>query len=169
MRVIVTIGLLFISVFTFAQRIVSGKVLDDKGAALVGASVSLKDTEQGTMTDENGMYSLEVPNNEAILVFSYIGFNTKELRVGDQSELNLMMESDQKLLDEVVVVGYGTQDRKAITGSVVKIDGDRISSLVTPSIDKQLSGRAAGVQVIAQSGLINQTPRILIRGVNSIS
>lgn len=169
MRVIVTIGLLFISAFTFAQRMVSGKVLDDKGAALVGASVGIKNTELGTMTDENGMYSLEVPNNEAILVFSYIGFNTKELRVGDQSELNLMMESDQKLLDEVVVVGYGTQDRKAITGSVVKIDGDRISSLVTPSIDKQLSGRAAGVQVIAQSGLINQTPRILIRGVNSIS
>jgi TonB-linked SusC/RagA family outer membrane protein len=169
MRVIVTIGLLFISAFTFAQRMVSGKVLDDKGAALVGASVGIKNTELGTMTDENGMYSLEVPSNDAVLVISYIGFTNREVIIGDQTEINFSMEADQKLLDEVVVVGYGTQDRKAITGSVVKIDGDRISSLVTPSIDKQLSGRAAGVQVIAQSGLINQTPRILIRGVNSIS
>ncbi|MBK9211392.1 MAG: carboxypeptidase-like regulatory domain-containing protein [Saprospiraceae bacterium] len=169
MRVIVTIGLLFISAFTFAQRMVSGKVLDDKGAALVGASVGIKNTELGTMTDENGIYSLEVPSNDAVLVISYIGFTNREVIIGDQTEINFSMEADQKLLDEVVVVGYGTQDRKAITGSVVKIDGDRISSLVTPSIDKQLSGRAAGVQVIAQSGLINQTPRILIRGVNSIS
>lgn len=169
MRVIVTIGLLFISVFTFAQRMVSGKVLDDKGAALVGASVSLKDTEQGTMTDENGMYSLEVPNNEAILVFSYIGFNTKELRVGDQSELNLMMESDQKLLDEVVVVGYGTQQKRNITGNIGSVRGDELANLPVQSFDQALQGKVAGVNVSIPNGVLNNPPVFRIRGINSIN
>lgn len=163
--------LLFLSGIAMAQnKIVKGKVTSEEdGSALPGVSVVLKGSTAGTSTDENGSYSIEVPSSGSTLTFSYVGFLYKEVSVGAQSVVDVSLVSDIKSLSEVVVVGYGVQQKKAFTGSASSIDTKQFSNLVTPSIDKQLAGRATGVQVTTSGGGVNTPARIRIRGVNSIN
>ncbi len=152
------------------SKTLTGRVTDSKdGSPMAGVTVSVKGTTVSTQTDVNGNYSLTVPADSKVLVFSYVGFGSEEVSVRNSNSVNLAMTSEERKLQEVVVVGYGTQKKKSVTAAITKVDVSEINNLVTPSFDKQLSGRAAGVQVTVPSGLTNQEPRIRIRGVNSIS
>jgi TonB-dependent starch-binding outer membrane protein SusC len=155
----------------YAQsRTIAGKVTDNKdGTPLAGVSVTVKGSTTGVQTDANGNFSITVPANARTLVFSYVGFGSEEVSIRNNTTIDMALTSDESRLQEVVVVGYGTQRKKAVTAAITKVDVTEINNLVTTSFDKQLAGRAAGVQVTVPSGLTNQEPRIRIRGVNSIS
>src|SRR5690606_29880933 len=112
-----------------------------------GVNVVIKGTTSGTSTDANGKYSISVPQSGGILVFSFIGLSSLEVEVGNRSVVDVRMSMDITQLTEVVVVGYGTQERRELTGSVTSISSKEIENLVAPSFDSQLAGRAAGVQV----------------------
>jgi TonB-linked SusC/RagA family outer membrane protein len=151
-------------------RTVSGRVTDQKsGEGLPGVTVLLKGTTNGVSTNSDGAFSLSVPSTGGTLVFSSVNYVTQERAIGSQSEYAIGLAADTKQLSEVVVTGYGTQERRDLTGSIATVQGEAVANLATPSFAQQLAGRAAGVQVQSPSGLLGQQPRILIRGTNSIS
>lgn len=160
---------LFGTMFVQAQRMVSGVVSDEAGMPLIGASVVAKEAPGiGTITDVDGAYMLQIPDNVATLVISYAGHKSKDIEIGGASILNVTLD-EGAILDEVVVVGYGAQSKRDVTGSISKVKGDDIANLMSPSFVQQLAGRSAGVQVQNTSGILGSAPRISIRGVNSIS
>jgi len=162
-------GVVFFAASALAQRTITGKVTDEKGAAVANASVIVKGTTTGTTSKADGTFSLSIPANARVLVISSVDMLTQELNIGSQSSFDVVLKGEDKVMQEVVVVGYGTQQKKAFTGSASKVDAKEFANLMTPSIDKQLAGRATGVQVTNTSGLVNQPARIFIRGVQSIS
>ncbi|MCH7401602.1 SusC/RagA family TonB-linked outer membrane protein [Belliella kenyensis] len=152
------------------SRTVTGKVSSAEDPdGIPGVNVRVKGTTVGAISDIDGSYSISVPEGANTLVFSFVGFMTKEMAIGNNSRIDVVIEPDVKTLSEVVVVGYGTQERRDVTGSVTSIKNDAIENLVAPSFDTQLAGRAPGVQVTVPSGIIGARPIIRIRGVNSIS
>jgi len=155
---------------TYAQnRQVSGKVTSaSDGTPLTGVSVSVIGTSNATQTDGNGNFSISVAEKSS-LNFSYIGYETQRVSVGQRSTVNVAMIADENALDEVIVTGYGTQKKREVTGSIASIKGETIRDIPVPSLDKALQGQAAGVQVATTSGLLGQAARIRIRGTNSIS
>lgn len=151
-------------------RAISGRVTDQKtNEGLPGVTVLLKGTTAGVSTNADGNFSLDVPTSGGTLVISSVNFVNQELPIGNQSQFTVALVEDVKQLSEVVVTGYGTQERRDVTGSVATVKGEAISNLATPSFGQQLAGRAAGVQVQTPSGLLGQQPIIQIRGTNSIS
>lgn len=154
--------------FSFAQeRTVTGKV-SDKTGVIPGVNVLVKGTKVNTQTDFDGSFSVKAKTGD-VLIFSYVGMNNKQVTVGTSNNVNVELESEAQLMNEVVVVGYGVQKRKEVTGSISKIAGSDISNLVTPSFEGVLAGRATGVQVLTNTGLIGAAPKIRIRGIGSIS
>jgi TonB-dependent starch-binding outer membrane protein SusC len=152
------------------ERTVSGKVTSSEdGAALPGVNVVLKGSTVGTATDSEGRYSLSVPSSGGSLVFSFIGLQTQEISIGERSTIDISLGLDATQLSEVVVTGYGVQERRKLTTSISSVSGSEIAQLATPSFVDQLAGRAAGVQITVGTGIIGQTPTILIRGRNSIT
>lgn len=162
-------GVVFFAAQAMAQRTVTGKVTDEKGIPVANASVLVKGTTVGASTKADGSFSLSVPAEGKVLIISSIDMLTQEINIGSQSSITIALKGEDKVMQEVVVVGYGTQQKKAFTGSASKVDVKEFANLVSPSVDKLLAGRATGVQVTNQSGLVNQPARIFIRGVNSIS
>ena len=155
---------------TMAQtRTITGTVTSDEdNEPVIGASVVVKGNASiGTVTDIDGKFSLRVPEGATTLVFSYVGMEPQELAI--QPVMNVLLKSDTQNLDEVVVVGYGTQRKRDVTSSISQIKGDDISSKASPSFMQQMAGRATGVQVISPSGDVSQPPRVVIRGVGTIS
>ena len=168
--VLSTVLFLFANVAWAQERTVSGRVTaTEDGSSLPGVNVVLKGTSNGTATDADGRYSLQIPTSGGSLVFSFIGLETSEVAIGDRSVVDVSLSLDVTQLSEVVVVGYGTQERSKMTSAQTSISGSVLSTLAAPSFDTQLAGRSAGVQVTVASGLIGQTPQINIRGVNSIT
>lgn len=152
------------------ERMVTGKVTSaEDGSAIPGVNVVLKGTTTGTTTDADGSYRLSIPASGGSLVFSFIGLETKEVPIGDRTVLDVALGLDVTQLSEVVVVGYGTQERRKVTSAITSIKSADFANLATPSFDQQLAGRAAGVQLTVPSGLIGQAPIIRVRGVNSIT
>lgn len=132
------------------QRIV-GKVNDENGEPLPGVSILIKGTQQGTTTDGEGRFQIEVSNENAVLVFSFVGYVSQEVVVGSRSSLEITMQSDQKLLDELVVVGYGTQSKEKLTGAIATIRGQDLENRPTASPANLLQGLAPGL-TISKSG-----------------
>jgi len=154
---------------SYGQQTVSGTVTDDSGQALIGANVVAKEASGiGTITDIDGNYRLQVPANVTTLVFSYAGYVTKEMAIAGASVINVSL-SEGQLLEEMVVVGYGTQRKSDLTGSVSSIKGSDIAMAPIQSFDQALQGRAAGVQITTPNGVLNNPPVIRIRGTNSIN
>jgi TonB-linked SusC/RagA family outer membrane protein len=152
------------------DRTVTGKVTStEDGSPLPGVNVVLKGTTIGTATDADGKYSISVPGSGGSLVFSFIGLQTQEIVIGDRAVVDISLALDATQLNEIVVVGYGTQDKRTLTSSIAKVSGEDLALKPVPSFDVALQGRAAGVFVNQTSGLVGQAPRIRIRGVNSIS
>ena len=149
------------------QSTVTGTVTDDMGSPLPGASVLVKGTTNGTQTDFDGNYTISADAN-ATLVVSYIGFLTQEIAVNSQTSVDVQLAEDTAQLDEVVVVGYGTQKKEAVTGAVSTISSDDIVALPVASFTEALQGRVSGIQV-TNSGGPGTSPIVQIRGISSIS
>lgn len=134
------------------QGKINGIVVNKDGEPLIGVSVMVKGTSTGTVTDLDGRFSLDVQNQDITLLFSYIGFISKEMKPGNKTTLDIILEEDTKVLDEVVVVGYGTQKKANLTGSVASIGSEKIESRPVSNLSSSLSGLAAGVTVRQTSG-----------------
>ncbi len=148
---------------------IGGTVTDEKGEALPGVSIVIKGSQKGTTSDGSGHYRLEVPAASSILIFSFVGYQPQEVAVGNRTTIDVALETDDKTLDEVVVVGYGTVKRKDLTGAVGSVESKEIKDLAVSRVEQVLTGRVAGVQVKTVSGEPGAAPQIRIRGVGSIS
>lgn len=149
--------------------VVSGVVTDVNGQPLPGVNILVKGTTIGTQTDFDGNYSINIPDGSNILVFSYIGFTTKEVSINGQATINVIMIEDTTTLDEVVIVGYGSVKRSDLTGSVASISSEDISEIPTNTVSSLLQGRAAGVQVTTGDGAPGGGINIRIRGTSTIT
>ncbi len=172
MRKLVTMLLCVILAITqlaAQNRTVKGKVTDEKGNGVPQASVLVKGTTIGSTTLNDGSYSIAVPSTAKILVVSSLNFASQEIAIGTKSEVNVFLQSNSQNLEEVVVVGYGTQKKTNSTASTVKIGGDKLSDKPFASIDQMLQGAAAGVQSTASTGQPGANQQIRIRGIGSFS
>lgn len=169
-RILSSLGLILFSVsFVLAQVLVKGTVKDNLGEGVPGASVQVKGTSQGTITDLDGKFSLNVPNKNTTLVISFIGYVTVEMKADPQKPMMISLKEDTKTLDEVVVVGYQEVRRRDLTGSVAKANLDDVLTAPVASIDQALGGRIAGVNVTSGEGMPGGTMNIVIRGNNSLT
>lgn len=152
------------------DRTVKGKVTDkEKGEGLPGVNVVLKGTSTGTTTDGEGHYTLAVPESGAVLVFSFVGYVSQEMAVGNRSVLDIAIESDTKALSEVVVIGYGTAKKSDLTGSVGSVKEAELRERPVPSLNQALQGKVSGVQVNINSGRPGGRSNVRIRGFSSIN
>ena len=167
----VAVMLMLYSMQALAQdRTVTGRVTStEDGTPIPGVNVLLKGTSNGTSTDADGNYSLTVPASGGSLIFSFIGLQTEEIVIGDRSIVDISLALDATQLSEVIVVGYGTQSKRDISGSIASVSGEDIAVMPVQSFDQALQGRAAGVNVMTPNGVLNNPPVIRIRGVNSIT
>ncbi|MGN6533610.1 MAG: SusC/RagA family TonB-linked outer membrane protein, partial [Ginsengibacter sp.] len=159
---------LALSFMVTAQKKISGNVTDNNGSPIQRASVVLKGTNTGTLTDAEGNYSIAVPADAKILVFSSINMATQEVAIGNQTTINASMKPSESVLGEVVVVGYGTQKRTEVTGSISTVSSKVISELPVASVQQALQGRVPGLQV-TNNGSPGTEPLVRIRGISSIS
>lgn len=147
---------------------VHGTITDPDGITLPGVTIKVKGSDIGTTSDMNGVYNLTVPNVGVLLVFSYVGFNTLELAVEKEGALNAKLTPADNSLNEVVVVGYGTQSKKMVTGAISKVDMAQTRDLPNTNVTEALRGRVAGVQ-FTSNGRPGQSGSILVRGPRSLS
>jgi TonB-linked SusC/RagA family outer membrane protein len=157
-----------VSMVTQQNKKVSGVVYDTNGDPAIGANVIVKGTTNGTITDMDGKYTLEVPAN-AILQISYIGYNTQEIPVGNKTTINVNLKEDTQALDEVVVVAYGTQKARSVTGAMSKLDASELSDMPVSQIGEKLQGKFSGVQINQANGEPNGGLVIRVRGAASIN
>ncbi|MCF2500169.1 TonB-dependent receptor [Dyadobacter chenhuakuii] len=151
-----------------AERNITGKVLDEKGAGLPGVNILLVGTQQGTSTDENGDFRIAVPDQNATLKFSFIGYVSQEVPV-DKEIINVTLAPDVSALKEVVVVGYGTQEKKDVTGAVSSVKGADFQNLPSGGAQQALQGRAAGVNIVRNGGAPGDAGSIQIRGFGTVN
>ncbi len=159
---------LLISLTGFAQSTVNGVVTDDSGTPMLGVNVIIKNTTTGTMTDFDGKYSIEAKSDD-VLSFSAMGMVTKNVLVGSNKQLNVVMKADVAQLDEVVVIGYGSVAKKDLTGSVATIKTEVLETAPVANFDEALTGRLAGVSVSGNEGTPGEALKIVVRGGNSIT
>jgi TonB-linked SusC/RagA family outer membrane protein len=169
------VGLTFSFLLLFLLQVsaqgirVTGQVLDETAAPLAGVSVAVKGSTTGTTTDAEGNFAITVPNNNSVLVFSYVGYTLQEIRVGTQTNITVaLMSSAATSLSEVVVIGYGTAAKRDLTGSIVKIDGKEVADRPNTNPVASLQGKVAGLSVV-NSGTPGQEPDIRIRGTVSVN
>jgi TonB-dependent starch-binding outer membrane protein SusC len=174
MRKIVILS--FISMFMLTAvawtqgRNVTGRVTSaEDGQGIPGASVVLKGTSVGTVTDFDGMYSIAVPSPESVLVYSFVGMEAQEIVAGNQSVINVTLQPALLDLDEVVVVGYGTRLKSELTGSISQVRAEDIANTTQPSFESAIQGRTAGVYVQGGSGKMGQAIKVRVRGSASVS
>lgn len=160
--------LLFFVNYAFGQSTIKGTVTDSKGVVLFGVTVKVKGTNTATVTDVNGKFSLQASPG-AVLVFSYIGYTTKEVTVGGENNFSVVLADGDQSLNEVVVVGYGTKKKTDLTGTVNSIDGNTIVNTKAEDATEALQGQLPGVDVKATSSKPGSGFSINIRGVNSIN
>ena len=152
-----------------AQVNLSGTITDSAGEPLIGASILVKGTSSGTVTDFEGKYAIEVADKDAVLVVSYTGYRSQEVAVGEQTTIDLVLETDQALLDEVVVVAYGKQKKVTVTGAVTALKGPELIKSPAVNLSNSLAGRLPGLVVIQQSGEPgNDGATVRIRGTNTL-
>ncbi|HNH20531.1 MAG TPA: SusC/RagA family TonB-linked outer membrane protein, partial [Ferruginibacter sp.] len=151
------------------NRTISGKVTDEKGTPVDGVSVASSDGKHGTSTGKDGTFSISVPATVKTLVFTSVAHETQTKAIGAQSTMNIVMRAKDTKLEEVVVVGYGTQRKKDFTGSVATVKGSAVADKPVQSFDQALAGRVTGVQITIPNGVLNTPPVFRIRGVSSIS
>lgn len=147
---------------------VSGKVADGKGNGLPGVSITVKGTAKGTNSDLDGNYSISTPSG-SVLVFSFIGFASQEIAIGNQSKIDVTLSDDIKSLEEVVVVGYGTAKRKDVTGTVTSVSSKDFNAGVNPNPLQAIQGRVAGLVITQPNGDPNTSPTVRLRGYTSLA
>ncbi len=152
-----------------ASVTVSGKVIDEKSQPLIGVSVKLENSDIGVATNSEGRFTISVPNDKRVLVLSYLGYENKEVRITNVSEYNVNMIPAVSTLNDVVVVGYSTQRRRDVSGSVVSVSADQLKNQSVTGFDQALKGQAAGVQVVQNTGAPGSGVTVRIRGNSSIT
>ena len=165
--------LFFQLIFSYANAQVSvkGKVTNINGEALSGTTVKVKGTAEGTSTNNDGLYSLNISDKEGTLIFSYIGYETKEVNVGGRTEIDvvLMLENAAGTLSDVIIVGYGKQSREEVTTAVTKLDDKVLENIPYANVASAMQGTLSGVRVQSTSGQPGAAPRVIIRGGTSIN
>ena len=151
-----------------AQKTITGKVVASDGSPMPGVTVVVKEMVEGTVTNNDGTYSLEAPDNAKVLVFSFIGMKTQEFEIGSQTNINVTMESDVIGLEEVIAVGYGTMRKSDLTGSVARVSMEDKALQADFNILQSLSGASAGINV-QQTGAAGGEPNFSVRGQTSLS
>ena len=170
-NLLITCVMLLFAITSMAQNkiTISGVVTDKTGETVIGASVRVKGQEsKGSITDINGKYQIVDVASNTTLIFSYIGMREQEIAVNGRSTINVKMEEDSQLIDEVVVVGYGSAKKRDLTGSIVTVKADEIASKPSTNPLASIQGKVAGVQVV-NTGRAGQDPEIRVRGTNSIN
>ena len=168
-RFLLPFGLL-LSISSFAQdRLITGKVIDPNGEAVIGVNILEKGTTNGCLTDINGEFSLNITKEKSILVASYIGFQAQEVFLSGDEDIVLTMKEDIRLLNEIVVIGYGTSTVKSSTGSISSIKSEDIDKVTSANFAASISGKAAGVQVIQPTGQPGAAPTIRVRGIGTLT
>lgn len=159
------------SQIAFAQvRTITGRVISGEDKSVIpGVNVVVKGTTSGTITDNEGRYSITVSDSDKTLTFSFIGFVSREIPITAAQSIDVTLESDVTQLSEVVITGYGTQERRTMTGSVSTVKGDALTNLPLQSLDRGIQGRAAGVQVTAASGAPGGAVTVRMRGIGSVN
>lgn len=155
----------------FSQtREISGKVTSSEdGGGIPGASVVVKGTTLGAIADMDGQFRLKIPTDAKTIEVTFVGMEVQSIQIGSQSVYNVVLKPKDVAVEEVVVVGYGVQKKREVTGAISQVKGESMANLATPSFESQLAGRSAGVQVTSTNGVLGEAPRIRIRGVGSIS
>lgn len=148
---------------------VTGKVTDERGEPLIGVTVVVKGSTSGVITDVNGNYSLDVSGSEAVLYFSFIGMETQEVRVGSQSQIDVVLVSTWANLEEIIVVGYGVQRKSDVISSVVSVKPESVTKVPSTDVGEMLRGKATGVYVTVDNAGPGSSSNILIRGKNSLN
>ncbi len=170
LRLFGVIVLFLMAHWSYAQeKTITGTVKDDTNQPLPGVSIVIEGTTQGTITDFEGKFSLEVPDSNTNLVFSFIGFEAQVINVSNQTTLNVRMVPDTKDLDEVVVVGYGTMKKSDLSGASVSLDADKLVAAGIANIDQALKGRAAGVTAVSTTGQPGGAVSIRVRGQSTVN
>lgn len=148
-----------------AGKVITGKVKDNNGEVLLGVSILIKGTSQGTVTDIDGNYSIEVPGDQAVLVFNYLGYKTKEVAVSGKTKLDVVLMEDTQMLEEVVIVGYGSMKKENLTGAVAQLKGEALESRPVTNITQALQGTVANLNITSSGGgAPGDKPSINIRG-----
>jgi TonB-linked SusC/RagA family outer membrane protein len=153
----------------FAQIKVSGTIIDSKKEPLIGVNILVKGATTGTISDFDGRFSIDVPNTKSVLIISYIGYKSIEKSIVANQPLMIVMEEDTRMIDEVVVVGYGVQKKSHLTGSVSKYKDENMGDLAVSRLDQALQGKIAGVQIQSTTSEVGEAPQIRVRGMGSIS
>lgn len=161
--------MMLLSYTAFGQNGLTGQVIDSNNMPLPGVSVVIKGTTVGTITDFDGNYSLNTELSDSkVLVFSYIGFKTQEIIVDGKSVINVLMKEDTSLLDEVVVVGYGTQKKSVVTGAISGLKQTELEDLPITRVEQTLQGRVSGVTIAATSGQPGSNSTVRVRGITTL-
>ncbi len=158
-----------VSMSLTAQVTVTGTVLDSTGESIIGASVVEKGQTGGATTDIDGKFTIRVGNADATLVISYVGMKTQEVKLKGRKNIDVTLEDSSEALSELVVVGYGTQKRSDITGSVASLSEDQMRQTIVTNADQMLQGKVAGVQVTQNSGAPGGATSVRIRGASSLN
>lgn len=166
-RVLLAFTLVCMSFISMAQMTVTGTVKDSYGESLPSATITIKGTTEGVVADIDGKYSIKVPNGETILTFQFVGLEKKEVKVGTQTVINVILESSA--MEELVFVGYADVTDTRISGSIGKVDGDKIGTIPMASFDQVIQGRTPGLLVQGGSGQPGSAAKVRIRGNGSIS
>lgn len=148
---------------------VSGTVVDSNNDPLIGVAIHVLGTSKGTITDLDGNYTIAVDNSKSILRFSYTGFVSREVPVGNNRKMDVTLSEDLQQLDEVVVVGYGIQKKSHLTGSITKVKTEGLDDIPASRLDQALQGRIAGVQIQNITSEVGEAPKVRVRGMGSLS
>ncbi|MEN6455599.1 MAG: TonB-dependent receptor plug domain-containing protein, partial [Prolixibacteraceae bacterium] len=158
------------SILSAQNRTISGKVLDIQQEPLVGVTIQLNATTQGTITAADGSFRLQAPSEAVVLNISYVGYLTQKVKVApDQNDIKVYLQEDVILIDEAVVVGYGTQKKVNLTGAVTTVDNKTLENRVSHSLTTMLQGSVPGLNITTSSGVPGSSPDINVRGVTSIN
>lgn len=161
---------LLTTVMAFAQpRAVSGTVTDTKGSPMVSVNIVEKGTTNGVFSDLNGKFTLNLTTSNPVLIFSFVGYETQEIVVGNQSVINVLLASSDVGLEEIVVIGYGTAKKKDLTGSIASVSGDVMRDVPSPNLTQSLQGRVVGVEMTQTSSRPGAAMQIRVRGTRSLT
>ncbi len=170
-KILLFMAFLFISITSLQaqNKQVKGIVNDDKGDPLIGVAVTLKGSTLGTQTNVNGEFTLNVPTNNAVLQFKYIGYKAREVAIGSQTSLNVVLDIETTMLNEVVAIGYGTVKRKDLTGAVASVSAEVIAAAPVSSALEAIAGRVAGLNITSTEGSPEAEINVRVRGGGSIT
>jgi TonB-linked SusC/RagA family outer membrane protein len=168
-RLVLVLSVILFASQLWAQKVITGKVTDDKGAPLRDVSVTVKGTPTGTTTNAEGVYSISVPAGRTALIFSSVDMEPTEMTIGSSSTINVSMKQAEKALEEVIVTGYQTVRKKDVASAISRIGASDIDNLAMPNFAQAMQGRAAGVIVSSANGIPGGSLSVIIRGVGSIN